>query len=105
MNSIKKQRVKINKEKSETGFARDEPTELGVLLKLIINISKDNLQKQEAGNEKAVEEEANEQNQALEIPQIGMKTVSQTKKRSSDDEKAPKEKRSRRSKSQTMDFF
>ena len=39
-----------------------------------------------------MEEEANEQNQALEIPQIGMKTVSQTKKRSSDDEKAPKEK-------------
>ena len=105
MNLIKKYRVKINKEKRETGLVEDELKKLGVLLKLIINISKDNLQKQEAGNEKAMEEEANEQNQAFAIWQIEMGTVSQTKKRSSVDEKAPKQKRSRRSNSQTMEFL
>ena len=52
-----------------------------------------------------MEEEANEQNQALAIRQIEMGTVSQTKKRSSVDGKAPKQKRSRRSNSQTIEFL
>ena len=52
-----------------------------------------------------MEEEGNEQNQALAIRQIEMGTVSQTKKRSSVDGKAPKQKRSRRSNSQTMEFL
>ena len=52
-----------------------------------------------------MEKEANKQNQALEICQIAMETMGHTKKRSSDDEKAPKQKRSRRSNSETMDFL
>ena len=38
-----------------------------------------------------MEKEANERNQALEIRQIAMETMGQTKKRISDDEEAPKQ--------------
>ena len=50
------------------------------------SISKGTLQKKEAENEKAMEKEADERNQALEIRQIAMETMGQTKKRSSDNE-------------------
>ena len=49
------------------------------------------MHKKEAENEKAIEKEANERNQALEIRQIAMETMGQTKKRISDDEEAPKQ--------------
>ena len=63
------------------------------------------MHKKEAENEKAIEKEANERNQALEIRQIAMETKGQAKKRISHDEEAPKQKRSRRSNSETMDFL
>ena len=52
-----------------------------------------------------MEKVANERNQALETRQIAMETMGQTKKRSSDNEKAPKQKRSGRSNSETMDYL
>ena len=52
-----------------------------------------------------MEKEANEQNQALEVCQIAIETMGQTEIRSSDDEKAPKQKRPWRLNSDTMDFM
>ena len=43
----------INKEKTQTGIAGDEPSEFDVLIEEVINISDDNLQK----CEEAIEEE------------------------------------------------
>ena len=63
------------------------------------------MHKKDTENEKAMEKEANERNQPLEICQIAMETMGQTKQRISDDEEAPKQKRSRRSNSETMDFL
>ena len=53
---------------------------------------------------KAKKKGANEWNQVLEIHQNAMGTIRQTKKRSSDDEKAAKQKRWRRSNSETMNI-
>ena len=105
MNLVKKYRAKISKEKNETWLGGDKPTEFEVLLEKIINIPEDTLQKKEAENKKAMEKEANERNQVLEIRQIAMEKIDQTKKQSLDDEKAPKQKRSRRSNSETMGFL
>ena len=52
-----------------------------------------------------MEKEANKRNQVLEIRQIAMETNDQTRKQRSDDEKAPKQKHSRRSNSETMGFL
>lgn len=48
---------------------------------------------------------ANEQNQALEIRQMAMQTMAQTEKRSSDDQKALKQKHSKRSNIQKLWIF
>ena len=105
MNLIKKYRVKVNKEKNEIGLRGDETTEFEVLLEEIINVSEDTLQKKEAENEKAMKKKANEQNQALEIRQMAMQTMAQTEKRSSDYQKALKQKHSKRSNIQKLWIF
>ena len=48
---------------------------------------------------------ANEQNQALEIRQMAMQTMAQTEKRNSDDQKALKQKHSKRSNIQKLWIF
>ena len=66
MKLIKKFKVKINKDKNQTGEGGGEPSEFEVLVEEVINISEDTLQKKETEKEKAKEKETNEQNKALE---------------------------------------
>ena len=71
-----------------------------------INISEDTLQKKETEKEKAKEKETNEQNKALEIRQVAMETMGQTRKRNSGEEDAHnRQKHSRRSNSEIMEFL
>ena len=86
MTLIKKFKVKINKDKNQTGEGGGEPSEFEVLVEEIINISEDTLQKKETEKEKAEEKETNEQNKALEIRQVAMETMGQTRKRNSGEE-------------------
>ena len=105
MTLIKKFKVKINKDKNETGEGGSETSEFEVMVEEIINISEDILQKKETEKEKA-KEETNEQNKALEIRQVAMETMGQTRKRNSGEEDAHnREKRSRRSNSEIMEFL
>ena len=50
---IKKFKVKINKDKNQTGEGGGEPSEFEVLVEEVINISEDTLQKKETEKEKA----------------------------------------------------
>ena len=76
-----------------------------MLVEEVINISEDTLQKKETEKEKA-KEETNEQNKALEIRQVAMETMGQTRKRNSGEEDAHnKQKRSRRSNTEIMEFL
>lgn len=102
---IKKFRVKINKEKNQTGEGGGEPSEFDVLVEEIINISEDTEQKKETEKEQAMEKENDEQNKALEIRQVAMESMGQTRKRNSCEEEVPSTKRSRRSNSDTMEFL
>ena len=52
---IKKHRLLINKEKTQTGIGGDEPSEFDVLIKEIINISDDTIQKFEEATKKEKE--------------------------------------------------
>ena len=106
MTLIKKFKVKINKDKNQTGEGGGEPSEFEVLVEEVINISEDTLQKKETEKEKAKEKETNEQNKALEIRQVAMETMGQTRKRNSGEEDAHnRQKRSRRSNSEIMEFL
>ena len=106
MTLIKKFKAEINKDKNQTGEGGGEPSEFEVLVEEVINISEDTLQKKETEKEKAKEKETNEQNKALEIRQVAMETMGQTRKRNSGEEDAHKrQKRSRRSNSEIMEFL
>ena len=95
MNLIKKYRVKINKEKNEAG----------VVVWRFIWGNYEHFRRHFAEKGSRKEKKANEWNRALEICQIAKETMGQTKKQCYDDEKAPKQKRWRRSNSETMDFL
>ena len=72
----------------------------------VINISEDTLQKKQTEKKKAKEKETNEQNKALEIRQVAMETMGQTRKQNSGEEDAHnRQKRSRRSYSKIMEFL
>ena len=58
MTLIKKHRLMINKEKTQTGLGGDEPSEFDVLIEEIINISDDTLQKCEEVTEKKKEKKS-----------------------------------------------
>ena len=106
MTLIKKFKVKINKDKNQTGVGGGEPSGFEVLVEEVINISEDTLQKKETEKEKAKEKETNEQNKALEIRQVAMETMGQTRKRNSGEEDAHnRQKRSRRLNSKIMEFL
>ena len=77
-----------------------------MLVEEVINISEDTLQKKETEKEKAKEKETNEQNKALEIRQVAMETMGQTRKQNSGEQDAHnRQKCSRRSNSEIMEFL
>ena len=60
MTLITKFKVKINKDKNQTGESGGEPSEFEVLVEEVINISEDTIHKKETEKEKAKEKETNE---------------------------------------------
>ena len=64
---IRQFKVKINKDKNQTGEGGGELSEFELLVEEVLKISEDTLQKKETEKEKAKEKETNEQNKALEI--------------------------------------
>ena len=106
MTLIKKFKVKISKDKNQTGEGGGEPSEFEVLVEEVINISEDTLQKKETEKEKAKEKETNEQNKALDIRQVAMETMGQTRKQNSGEADAQnRQKCSRRSNSEIIEFL
>ena len=101
----RKHKTQTNKEEKETGLGGNEPTEFDVLIEEIINISNDTEQKSlEETNQKKVLAEK-DQNAALQVRQVAMETMGETKLRQKKEEISPKPKRRRRSSAETFDFL
>ena len=96
---IKKQRLMINKEKTQTRIGGNEPSEFDVLIEEIINISDDTLQKCEEATKKEKEKEK----PALEVRKVAMETMGQTANRHKAGEQ--KEGRAHQSSSGTLEFL
>ena len=96
---IKKHRLMIIKEKTQTGIGGEEPSEFDVLMEEIINISDDTLQK----FEEATEKEKDKETSALEVRNVAMETMRQTANRHKAGVK--KERRAKQSSSGTLEFF
>ena len=99
MTLLKKHRLMIHKEKTQTGIGGDEPSEFDVLKEEIINISDDTLKKYE----KATEKEKDKEKSALEVRKITMETMGQTANRHKAGEK--KARRPKRSSSEMLEFL
>lgn len=98
---IKKFKVLINKEKSETGQGGEEPTEYLVLIEEIINIHEDTIQRVEQATNEATEKDKQDREAALDVRLTAMESMGQTAER----KKKGKERAPKRSGSETMDFL
>ena len=105
-NHMRKYKVKNNKEIKSSGTGGEEPTEYVTLLEDLIELSDECDLKHELATEEKKNSADVEQKKAVEVRQLAMERMSETKKRNNDENEEPtSSKRNRRSTSETIDFL
>ena len=104
---MKKYKAQTNKELKSSGLGGDELGEFDTLMEDLIAMSNESDLKQDAENESKKKANDIEKEKALEVRQLAMERLSETKKRVEleDEDDSPKVKKSRRSTTDTMEIL
>lgn len=104
---MKKYKAQTNKDLKASGLGGDEPSEFENLMEDLILMSNESDLKQDTDNESKKKANDLEQKKGIEVRQLAMERLSETKKRVEicDEEGTPSVKKGRRSTTDTMDFL